>query len=172
MTKREERSLISKYKEHAVNGICKLFRETKIVPLKAKIQEQVDKCFYSTLSKEWVEVIQSIRPLLAGEYCITISDLNNRDARRMIRIPLKFTEKTHPKFWQLLNKNKTLIALINEEYALNIELYNLPEQIRCILKNMESLDQLKNEFPEAYNIIYPLIKPKCDDVENIRAKLK
>lgn len=51
------------------------------------------------------------------------------------------------------------------------EYSKIKSSIRCVLDNITSTTQLKNEFPEAYEALKKGDN-KCDSVEKVRAKLK
>lgn len=78
--------------------------------------------------------------------------------------------------FQKLRDNDTKLKVIKAEVAkLLVDVSALYKDIRCILDEISTVKQLKQEFPEAYEVLYELIqgkRPKCDSVEEVRAKLK
>lgn len=107
------------------------------------------------------------------------SDFSKREDRRYIHIPVSnFIPNFHNKE-DVIDRIMSLkegVKFVREVEQLKEKLKSLKGRTRCVLDNINTTKQLKDQFPEAYLILMNIPKEKiqdnsCDNIENLRAEL-
>lgn len=82
---------------------------------------------------------------------------------------------TNEKFNELKNSTETKI-FVQKMVELEKKASSIMNRTKCALEDINTTKQLKDNFPEAYNILMGFPKEnvkgnKCDDIEKLRAEL-
>lgn len=113
------------------------------------------------------------------EYCY-LTDLNpNMKDSRYLHIPMKnfilgyFEEK---EVFKHLRSLQSTTDFINQVKEIDKKINSIQGRTRCVLENINTTKQLRDQFPEAYAILMNVSKQEvqdnsCDSIENLRAEL-
>lgn len=103
----------------------------------------------------------------------------DRSSYDFINIPVKnFIVNYHDKerFIEEILSLKEGVVFVKEINQLRTKKKSLKGRTKCVLENIRTTKQLKDQFPEAYLILMDVPKEmvknnSCDDIENLRAEL-
>lgn len=144
-----------------------------------KFGEFADEYFKKNLPKDVVEFTDKYPNVIKARECIYLSYFT-RERIYNITSYVKvnyflYSFITDAKFEELKNLTETKI-FINRMIELDRKVSNIMNRTKCALEDINTTKQLKNNFPEAYNILMEFPKEsvkrnKCDDIEKLRAEL-
>lgn len=139
-----------------------------------------DEFFKKNLPKDVIEFMDKYPNAVKVRDCIYLSSLTRE--RRIYNIVshvevnyFAYSFITDTEFEELKNSIEAKI-FVNKMIELDRKASNIKNRTKCALENINTTKQLKDNFPEAYNILMGFPKEnvkgnKCDDIEKLRAEL-
>lgn len=144
-----------------------------------KFGEFVDEFFKKSLPKDVVEFINKYPGAVKNIDYIYFSDFTTERIHNITTF-VKVTYYlcpfiTNKEFNELKNSTETKI-FVQKMIELSKKASNIKNRTKCALEDINTTKQLKDNFPEAYNIFMGSPKEnvkgnKCDDIEKLRAEL-
>lgn len=144
-----------------------------------KFGEFADEYFKKILPKDVVEFMDKYPNTVNIREEIYLSSLTNERFRHLktyVEVNyFVYSLITNEKFNELKNSTETKI-FVQKMVELEKKASNIENRTKCALEDINTTKQLKDNFPEAYNILMGFPKEsvkgnKCDDIEKLRAEL-
>lgn len=139
----------------------------------------VDEFFKKNLPKDVVEFIDKYPDAVQTRECIYLSNFTRERIYNIVNYVevnyFVYSLITDAKYKEL--KNSTEVNLfVNRMIELDRKASNIKNRTKCALEDINTIKQLKDNFPEAYAIFMKIPKEdvkgnKCDDIEKLRAEL-
>ena len=138
-----------------------------------------DEYFKKNLPKDVVEFMDKYPNTVKTKDCIYLSSLTNERFRHLKTYVdvnyFVYSFITNEKFNELKNSTETKI-FVQKMVELEKKASNIENRTKCVLEDINTTKQLKDNFPEVYNILMGFPKEsvkgnKCDDIEKLRAEL-
>lgn len=144
-----------------------------------EIGELCDSILIETISKEILEIDKKYPMLIDKIDWIPFKSISTNEETviyRSIKVN-NWYRCYNDKNFELVKGNERIQDFCEKIISLNEELKILKNKISCSLYNLNTTKQLKDQFPEAYNVFLKLNQEEensdnlCDSFENIRATL-
>ena len=138
-----------------------------------------DEYFKRILPKDVVEFMDKYPNIVKSRDCIYLSNFTRERIYNIVSYVKVnyFVDSfiTNEKFEELKNSTEAKL-FVNRMIELDRKASNIKNRTKCALENINTTKQLKDNFPEAYNILMGFSKEnvkgnKCDDIEKLRAEL-
>lgn len=144
-----------------------------------KFGEFADEYFRKNLPKDVVEFMDKYPNTVNTREEIYLSSLTNerfRHIKSCVEVNyFVYQLVTEAKYFELKNSTEAKI-FVQKMVELEKKASNIMNRTKCALEDINTTKQLKDNFPEAYNIFMGFPKEsikgnKCDDIEKLRAEL-
>ena len=139
----------------------------------------VDEFFKKNLPKDVVEFMDKYPNVVQTRECIYLSNFTRERIYNIVSYVeinyFVYQLITNEKFNELKNSTETKI-FVQKMVELEKKASSIMNRTKCALEDINTTKQLKDNFPEAYNILMGFLKEnvkgnKCDDIEKLRAEL-
>lgn len=141
--------------------------------------EFADEFFKKNLPKDAIEFMDKYPNVIKARECIYLSYFTRERINNIVSYVkvnyFLYSFITDAKFEELKNSTEAKL-FVNRMIELDRKASNIMNRTKCALEDINTTKQLKNNFPEAYNILMEFSKEsvkenKCDDIEKLRAEL-
>lgn len=138
-----------------------------------------DEYFKKNLPKDVVEFMDKYPNTVKTKDCIYLSSFTRERVYNIVSyVEVNYFVHsfiTDTEFDELKNSTEAKL-FVNRMIELDRKASNIMNRTKCALENINTTKQLKDNFPEAYNILMGFSKEnvkgnKCDDIEKLRAEL-
>lgn len=144
-----------------------------------KFGEFADEYFKKILPKDVVEFMDKYPNVVQTRGYIYLSSFTRERIYNIVSYIevnyFVYSFITNAKFEELKNSTEAKL-FVNRMIELDRKASNIMNRTKCALENINTTKQLKDNFPEAYNILMGFPKEsvkrnECDDIEKLRAEL-
>lgn len=170
--------LTNSIREGIIKQLMKLPREKFENRLK-ELGKLCDSILIKSINKEILEIDEKYPKLIDKKESIPFNSLSTDKDMIYKSIPVsKWYRCYNDEILNLLRKNEKIQNFCKQLIFLDKELKTLENKLSCLLYHVNTIKQLKDQFPEAYKIFLELNNEVednsdnlCDSFENIRASL-
>lgn len=170
--------LTNSIRENIIKQLMKLPREKFENSLK-ELGKLCDSILIKSTDKEILEIDEKYPELIDKRNIVSLGSISINSKSIYYSIPVsKWYSCFRIENEKLLKKNKEVQDLCEKSINLKKELDTLEKKLSCLLYNINTTKQLKDQFPEAYKIFLELngkidvtSDNLCDSFENVRASL-
>jgi hypothetical protein len=138
-----------------------------------------DEFFKKNLPKDVIEFMDKYPNVVKTKECIYLVSFTRERIYNIVSYIevnyFVYSFITDAKFEELKNSTETKI-FVQKMVELEKKASSIMNRTKCALEDINTTKQLKDNFPEAYNILMGFPKEnvkgnKCDDIEKLRAEL-
>lgn len=168
--------LTNSIREAIIKDLMKLSHEKFKNSLK-EIGELCDSILIGTIDKEILEIDKKHPMLIDKINYISFNAISTNEKSLYHSIKVNNWYRCYnDKNLKFVKDDKRIQDFCKKVISLNEEIKILENKISCSLYNLNTTKQLKDQFPEAYNVFLKLNQEEnsdnlCDSFENIRATL-